>query len=125
MKISTKLLLPILLVVAGLVSAQVFVSNNVARAEAIKIASHLRVGMREEDAGKFLALHGLTNAIGVGAKTGWGRFYGLPDGSSLVLDYTAREIGTNGRWGGNGLLQRAFIQSNGVNVASIGFTNAP
>jgi len=49
----------------------------------------------------------------------------LADGTSLHLDYRARELAKNGRWGGNGELQRAFIQSNGVNIVFITFTNAP
>src|SRR6266516_848234 len=87
-----------ILVLAGLVSAQVLVSNNVTRAEAIKVASHLRVGVSEEDAGKFVANHGLTNAVGLGALTGWSLFYSLTAGSSLVLEYRPRAMTTNHWW---------------------------
>ena len=114
-----------ILVLAGFVGAQVFLTNSVTRAEAIKAASQLKVGMWEEDAGKFLAKHGLTNSIGVGAAGGWGRFYELTDGSSLLLDYTARELALDGHWGGNGLLQRAFIQSNGSNIVTITLRRRP
>ncbi len=114
-----------ILVLAGLVSAQVFVSNNVTRAEAIKVASHLRVGMSEEDAGKFVANHGLTNAVGLGALTGWSLFYSLTDGSSLVLEYRPRAMTTNHWWEGKGILEKAFIQSNRVNIVSITLTNVP
>ncbi len=114
-----------LLVLATLASGQVYFSNNVTRAEAIRIASRLWAGMREEDASKQLATNGLKYAMGVGAVAGWDRCYGLADGTSLHLDYRAREIARDGRWGGNGVLQRAFIQSNGVNIFSITLTNAP
>ena len=119
--------LPLLavLALAGAVSAQVFVSNVVTRAEAIKVASQLRVGMSEEDASKFVAKHGLTNAVGLGAMTSWGRFYSLTDGTSLVLDYRARPMTTNHWWEGKGVLEKALIQSNSVNVLSITFTNVP
>jgi len=41
------------------------------------------------------------------------------------LDYTARTMATNGHWGGNGILQRAWIESNLVTVARIALTNEP
>ena len=113
-----------ILVLAGLVSAQVLVSNNVTRAEAIKVASQLSVGMAEDDVTKFVAKHGLTNAFGLGALAGWGRFYSLTDGGSLVLEYGPRPMTTNYWWEGNGLLEKAFIQSNGDNIVSITLTNA-
>ena len=114
-----------ILALAGAVSAQVFVSNSVTRLEAIKVASQLRVGMSEEDASKFVAKRGLTNAVGLGAMTSWGRFYSLTDGSSLVLDYRARPMTTNHWWEGKGVLEKAYIQSNSVTVLSITFTNVP
>ena len=76
----------VILALGGAVSAQVFVTNSVTRAAAIKVASQLRAGMSEKDASKFVAKHGLTNAVGLGAMTSWGRFYSLTDGSSFVLD---------------------------------------
>ncbi|HTJ00772.1 MAG TPA: hypothetical protein VL527_17960 [Dongiaceae bacterium] len=107
------------------VYGQVYYTNNVTRAEAIQAASRLRAGMWQEDASKMLSTNGLKNAMAVGAITGWDLCYGLADGTSLHLDYRARELAKNGRWGGNGELQRAFIQSNGVNIVFITFTNAP
>jgi hypothetical protein len=104
---------------------QVYYTNDVTRAEAIRVASRLRVGMWEEDASRILSTNGLKNAIGAGAITGWDRCYRLSDGTSLHLDYRARELAKDGRWGGNGELRRAFIQSNGVNILFITFTNAP
>ena len=112
-------------IVLAIASSQVYSTNNVPRAEAIRVASRLRVGMWEEDASKILSTNGLKNAIGVGAVTGWDRCYDLSDGTSLHLDYRARAIARDGRWGGNGELRRAFIQSNGVNIVFITLTNAP
>ena len=105
--------------------SNVYYSNNVIRAEAVRAASQLRTGMWEEQASTQLATNGLKYAIGVGAITGWNRCYGLSDESSLVLDYSARSIATNGFWGGNGILQRAWIESNSVVVTRIALTNAP
>ena len=49
------------------VGAQNFLTNSVGRAEAIKIASTLTIGMKEEDASKFLSRKGLKNAIALAA----------------------------------------------------------
>ena len=116
-----------LLLLAALVWGQtnVYWSNNVARADAVRAASQLRMGMWEEHASKQLATNGLKNTVGIGAAVGWNRYYGLSDGSSLVLDYSARYIATTGHWGGNGILQRAWIESNSVLVTQIALTNAP
>jgi len=103
----------------------VYYSNNVTRAEAIRAASRLRLGMWEEHASKQLATNGLKYAMGVGAAVGWNRYYGLSDRSSLVLDYSARSIAPSGFWGGNGILQGAWIESNSVTLAHITLTNAP
>jgi hypothetical protein len=114
-----------LFLLAAFAYGQVYYTNNVSRAQAISTASRLRVGMWEEDASKILSTNGLTNAMGIGAVTGWDRCYGLSDGTSLHLDYRARSIARDGRWGGNGELRRAFIQSNGVNIFFITLMNAP
>ena len=113
------------LILACLAWGQVYYTNSVSQAEAIKAASRLRVGMWEEVASKQLATNGLINAMGVGAMTGWDTCYGLSDGTSLHLSYRARDLSKGGRWGGNGELQRAFIQSNSVNIVFIIPTNAP
>jgi hypothetical protein len=110
---------------AAFAYGQLYYTNSVTRADAIKAASRLRVGMWEEEASEILSTNGLKNAMGVGAITGWDRCYGLSDGTSLHLDYRARELAKDGRWGGNGVLRRAFIQSNGVNIVFITLTNAP
>jgi len=114
-----------LFLLAAFACGQVYYTNSVTRADAIKAASKLKVGMWEEDASKVLSTNGLTNAMSIGAVTGWDRCYGLSDGTSLHLDYRARSIARDGRWGGNGELRRAFIQSNGVNIVFITLTNAP
>jgi len=110
---------------AAFAYGQVYYTNNVSRAQATSAASRLRVGMWEEDASKILSTNGLTNAMGIGSVTGWDRCYGLSDGTSLHLDYRARSVARDGRWGGNGELRRAFVQSNGVNIVLITLTNAP
>jgi hypothetical protein len=114
-----------LFVFTALAFGQVYYTNAVTQAEAVRAASRLKVGMWEERASSQLATNGLINAMGVGAITGWDRCYGLSDGTSLHLSYRARELARDGRWGGNGELQRAFIQSNGINVVFIIPTNAP
>ena len=113
------------LLAEGVLYAQNPLTNQVGRAEAIEIAKRLWVGMPEKTASKVLAESGLTNLVSLGALTGWSHFYGLSDGTSLALDYTSRAMPTNHWWQGDGLLIRAFIQSNGVNIVSITLTNAP
>lgn len=114
-----------LFVFLALAVGQVYYTNAVTQAEAIKAVSHLKVGMWEEQASKQLATNGLINAMGAGAISGWDTVYGLSDGTSLHLSYRARELARDGHWGGNGELLRAFIQSNGVNSVFIVPTNAP
>src|SRR5450759_3886949 len=89
-------------------------TNTVGQKQAIKIASHLKVGMREEDAFQLLATNKLYSNLRAGDNYGWDAVYDLTDHCSLHLSYTAREWRTN--WGGNGRLDSAFIQSNGVNI---------
>jgi hypothetical protein len=113
------------LALGGLIGAQVLVSNAVPRTEAIRIASHLKVGMKEKDASELLARSGLTNAISVGAMPGWARSYQLADGTSLLLDYRHQDYDTNYWWEGYGILESASIQSNGITIVSITLTNAP
>jgi hypothetical protein len=119
-------LLAIFFLMARLASGQVYWSNNVPSKQAIRIASRFHIGMWEEDVTKILQTNGINYAISVGANSGWTRGYGLSDGFCLALNYTARAFPTNGGWwGGNGLLQAASIQSNGVDVFSISLAKAP
>lgn len=121
------------LVSSGRLFGQVFATNNgvvvvtntISQAEAIKVASRLRVGMREEDVVRVLATNRLYSTFSLGAMTGWTSFYTLSNGCSLGLDYIAREVRGGGHWGGNGALRKACIQSNCVNIISIALTNAP
>jgi len=115
----------ILCLLAILAWGQVYYTNNVTRAEAIRAASRLKVGTWQEDVEKRLSTNGLRDSIGVGAQVGWNRCYGLSDGSSLILDYSARIIPTDGLWGQHGILQSACIASNSVTIAQIALTNTP
>ena len=110
---------------AVLALGQVYYTNDVTRAEAIRAASRLKVGMWQEVVEKQLSTNGLRDSIGCGAQVGWNRSYGLSDGSSLVLDYRVRILSTNGLWGDHGILQRAWIASNSVTIYEIALTNAP
>ena len=110
---------------AVLAFGQVYYTNDVTRAQAIRAASRLKVGMWQEEVEKQLSTNGLRYSIGVGAQVGWNRCYGLSDGSSLVLDYRVRILSTNGLWGDHGVLQSACIASNSVTIAQIALTNAP
>jgi hypothetical protein len=127
----------ILALFSGIVLAQTFsgATKRLAASQAVKIASGLRVGMGEADADRFLESHGISGRIvgtngaviiysqRVGDNFGWDTIYPLKDECYLHLDYTATKIRTN--WGGDGLLNRAFIQSNGVDIVFVTFTNAP
>jgi hypothetical protein len=104
---------------------QVYYTNDVSRAEAIRAASQLKVGMWQEAVEKQLSTNGLRDSIGCGAQVGWNRSYGLSDGSSLVLDYKVRILSTNGWWGDHGILLSACIASNAVTIYRIPLTNAP
>ena len=110
---------------AVLALGQVYYTNDVTRAEAIRAASRLKIGMWQEAVEKQISTNRLRDSIGCGAQVGWNRSYGLSDGSSLVLDYRVRILSTNGLWGDHGILQSACIVSNSVTIAQIALTNAP
>ena len=95
--------------------------TNAARArldldQAITMASHLSLGMREEKAIKLLEAGGLQAPLKVGCSHGWTCFYALGNGSSLALDIAPIRARADGEWV-NGLLRAAFIQRNGTNLA--------
>jgi hypothetical protein len=148
-------LLSSLFLLATFANGQVYtttVSNNVSRAEAIRAASQLRVGMWQEDAERVLSTNGLrtgwirmsdkdskvvilaadairgTNSYR-GPITEWERWYPLSDGTQLRLDYRARSIARNGPWPGpwgtNGALLKAVIHSRGDSIVFITLTKAP
>ncbi len=113
-------------------------TNRVAMRQAIKIASGLRVGMSETETLKFLEAHGVTSRVvdtngdtliesmSVGSGGGWATAYPLADhGCILALHMRPSQRRSNGFWGGNGLLESASIQSNGITIVSIAFTNRP
>ena len=99
------------LILAAFASAQVRLTNRVTKTGAIKAASQLEVGMWEEETGKSLASHGLTNFIIVGLGAQCYREYTLVDGNTLILAYAAQVVTKDGRWAGHGLLQKATITS--------------
>ena len=115
-----------LLLCGGSLFAQRFFGTNwISQEHAIKLVSRLKKGMPEEDAAPLLETNKLHMWTRVGAAGGWDAIYVLTNGCSLHLSYTARTLALDGRWGGNGLLQSAFIQSNNVNIIPISLTNAP
>jgi hypothetical protein len=129
----------VLLVTAMPSMAQRFPTNSIDSAQAIKLASRLRLGMREQEIAKVLdEQSGLKFGGKVGDRIGWTRFYLLADGCSLHLQMDPKEVlpmsfkfegtniaGVSNMWGGNGLLRSAYLQSNGTRIASITLTNAP
>jgi hypothetical protein len=122
MKITRTLLLSSLLMLAGDLGAQIILySSNVPPAAAIRAASALEAGMRQEDVEEALAGSGLTNCFGVGSGGGWSLSYGLADSSSLVLRYSARALVVP--WGRKGSLEAAIICSNRLNIATIKLKN--
>lgn len=112
-------------------------TNLVSVSRAVEVASGLYVGMKEMDAYALLARGGITNTItgtngltsvyslSVGNSRGWTTGYPLAQGCSIDLKMRASEVRTDGLWGGNGLLEAAFIRSNGVGLISITLTNRP
>jgi hypothetical protein len=101
----------------------VVVTNSQTQAQVIRVASGLRIGMREEDASWVLATNQLYSTVSAKVGVGWSAYYSLSNGCILVLDYTAKGIPTNGSMDGKGRLAGAFIQSNGVNIMPIALTN--
>ena len=83
--------------------------------EAIRAASQLSLGMKEEQAMKLMESRGLRGPLRVGCSHGWTCFYRLADGAGLGLDIAPVRARADGLWR-NGLLRAAYIQSNGSNV---------
>src|ERR1700674_5084436 len=99
------------LVLAVGAAAQLSHSNTVDRAHAIKAASQLAIGMREEVAEKILATNGLSRPLKMGCSHGWTCFYTLSDRSSLGIDIRPKRARADGAWA-DGLVEVAVIQSN-------------
>ena len=74
----------------------VVVTNSLMQAQVIMAASGLHVGMREEDASWVLATNKLYSTVSAKIGAGWSAYYSLSNGCSLVLDYAAKKIPTNG-----------------------------
>jgi hypothetical protein len=105
-------------------SAQTATTNQITQTQAIALASHLKVGMREEDAVSFLRRGGLKDWGSIGDSFGWAHCFSLTNRCSLVLDVKPKYLRSDGAWA-DGLVRAASIQSNGVNIVSINLTNAP
>jgi hypothetical protein len=113
-----------LLAFVSLTKAQPAAINQITQAQAVKLVSHLALGMREEDATTFLKLGGLKSGSMFGDSFGWVHSFRLADKKLLCLDIKPKNISPDGAWE-NGLLQAAFISSNGISILSISLTNAP
>jgi hypothetical protein len=104
--------------------AQQSQTNRVDRAHAIRAASQLTLGMREEIAEGILATNGLSGPLKVGCSHGWTCFYTLADHSSLGIEIRPKRARADGAWA-DGLVEAAIIQKNGSNIVSIVLTNRP
>jgi hypothetical protein len=93
-------------------------TNHVTQAQAIAVASGLRLAMRDKDAVTYLERAGLTSGMSMGCSHEWTTFYTLTDGCSLGLQIAPLQARADGAWA-NGRLNAAFIQSNGSNILSI------
>jgi hypothetical protein len=114
-----------LLVLAALASAQLRFTNSVTRAEAIRAVTELEVGMPEQNAGRLLASHRLTNFNMIQLSNECQRSYPLIDGY-LSLIFTPQVISKDGRWAGIGLLRHASIfPTNNWEGTPITLTNRP
>jgi hypothetical protein len=101
--------------------AQASRTNNIGRAEAVRIASQFRVGTAEREVARILEHRGLTNEGGVASSFAWSCSYRLSDGCVLSCEMKPKQFGDD--WG-DGLLVSACIRSNGVGVVSIPLKNA-
>ena len=103
---------------AGVVS-----TNTIGQTQAIIIGSHLTKGMKEEDAKRYLAQNGLGWSLSFGSSFGWHTTFPLTNGGSLCLDIQPKNK-PDVEWV-DGVVQAAFIQSNGVQIETITLSNAP
>jgi hypothetical protein len=117
-------------------------SNLTVIAKAVDAASGLRVGMTEREVAKHLERHGMPGMTKLYSATvdrgrTWYTFYPLAGECSLGLQMRNSLVSSNqvkssatkvtsGAFSGEGrVLERAFIWSQGVEIRSITFTNAP
>jgi len=132
-----KTLVLILALFSTIALAQMFsgATNCLTATQAVRVASGLQFGMDEEDADRFLESHGISALVvgtngtvfvyrqRVGDCFVWDTPYPLRDVCELRLVYTATGNGTN--WAKHGLLQKASIQSNRVDILPVKFTKGP
>src|SRR5215469_11936012 len=79
-------------------TAGVIFTNKIGQAEAIRVASQLTEGMREEDAKKFLQQHGFGRGSSMGDSFEWSDFFTLTNRCSLRLDIKPKIIAPDGEW---------------------------
>ena len=122
------LLLLCCLMLESCLLGQTNATKKIARAEAIRIASRLIVGMRQADASKMLVQGGFQEvSAALCSHDTFLQNYPLTDGCDLCLEYMPTLSSSNSpvlrlR---NSLLQHASITSNGVDIITITLTNAP
>src|SRR3989442_10307897 len=93
MKTRTLFLILTHLVVAGIGYAQRFPTNSIGHAQAVKVASQLWAGMREQEVAKTPDQQNELKCGGdVGDSIGWSRFYLLADGCFLDLGMKPKQV---------------------------------
>jgi len=100
-------------------------SNNVAKAEAIPIASQLTYDMSDKAAVQFLNQHGLTmDKPPGGDPVGSSLAFGLADGGTLVLDFRSSPVGRDEKWMIGGLAAASICNWNNEVVTKIRLKDA-
>jgi hypothetical protein len=122
MKFASSLLTAGILIVFGYAYAQRFPTNNITQAQAIKIASKLRVGMTHNQMVNVVERqNGLKGGMGVGSPiSGWTYFYLLSNGHRLDLRFDPKGLSTN-FW----LTTASIRKMSGEMILTIPLTNAP
>jgi hypothetical protein len=122
MKLASILLAAGILIAFGFAYAQRFPTNDISQAQAINIASKLRVGMTHEQMAKIIERqNGLKGGMGVGSPiSGWTYFYVLSNGCSLDLEFGPKGLSTN-FW----LTTASIRKMSGETIVTIPLTNAP
>jgi hypothetical protein len=104
--------------------------NLASISNAVKVGSGLRVGMAGADVWKYMQDHGMvqTNVYSISLDRGRTMAcpYPLEGGATLMLDMHCTKGPTSGLFGwSDPVFDRAYIQSQGVEVVSIRPTNSP
>ena len=105
-------------------------SNLVSISNAVKIVSGLRVGMAGADGSKYMQDHGMvqTNVYSISLDRGRTMAcpYPLDGGASLMLDMHCTKGPSRGLFGwSDPVFDRAYIQSQGVEIIAITPPNSP